>query len=119
MGSEPTSGHYCTAVLEGEFWWIFDDGNKPEKFSKVPLVVQENCYLLWLNCMPHGGAEQVFLMAEESPILTDEEKLNDIIHDPSINEDWHNKWLQAIDCLDAGILVDPGLCLVGSIHPLG
>ena len=42
LGSEPTCGHYCTAVLEGGFWWIFDDGSPPEKFEKIPKVVQEN-----------------------------------------------------------------------------
>ena len=68
-------------------WWIFDDGNSPVKFDKVPLVVQENCCLLWLNCMPHGGAEPVSLMAEESPVLSDEEKVNRIIHDLTINDD--------------------------------
>ena len=38
--------------------------------------------------------------------------MNHIIHDPSINDDWHSKWLPALDCLDTGILVDhPGLCV--------
>ena len=55
LPSEPTSGHYCTAIFEGGFWWIYDDGNAPVKFTKVPLVVQENCCLVWLNCMPHAG----------------------------------------------------------------
>ena len=71
----------------GGGWWIFDDGNPPVKFDKDPLVVQENCCLLWLNCMPHGGAEPVSLMAEESPVLSDEEKVNRIIHDLTINDD--------------------------------
>ena len=111
LGSKPTCGRYCTAVLEGGVWWIFDAGHPPGKFEKVPLVAQENCCLLWLNCMPDGGAEPVSLLTEESPILSDEEKLTNIIHDPSINDDWHHKWLQAIGGLDAGILVDhPGLC---------
>ena len=61
--------------------------------------------------MPHGGAEPVSQLAEESPILSDEEKVNHIIHDPTIHDDWHHKWLQALDSLDAGIFVDhPELC---------
>ena len=63
--------------------------------------------------MPHGGAEQVSLIANESPILSDEEKMYNIIHVhvPSIHDGWRAKWLPAIDCLDPGILVDyPGLC---------
>ena len=51
-----TSARSHPAVSEGGAWWIFDDGNSPVKFDKVPLVVQENCCLLWLNCMPHGSA---------------------------------------------------------------
>ena len=111
LGSEPTCGHYCTAVLAGGFWWVFDDGSVPEKFDRIPTVIQENCCLLWLNCTPHGGAEPVSNLTEEFPILSEEEKLAHIIHDPSINDDWHHKWLQAIDRLDADILVaHPGLC---------
>ena len=72
---------------------------------------QENSCLLWLNCTPHGGAEEVSLLEDESPILTEQEKVNNIIHDPAINDNWHGAWLHSLDLLDTQILVDnPSLC---------
>ena len=63
----PASGHYCTAVFEGGFWWIFEDGIPPVQYLTVLLEVQEDCCSLWLNCMSHGGAKHVSLIAKESP----------------------------------------------------
>ena len=111
LGAEASSGHYCTAIKDKDWWWIFDDSNEPVKFSALPLVAQENSCLLWLNCTSHGGAEEVSLMADESPILTEQEKVHNIIHDPAINDNWHGAWHQSLDLLDTQILVDnPSLC---------
>ena len=111
LGDEATSGHYCTAIKDKDWWWIFDDSKEPVKFSALPLVAQENSCLPWLNCTPHGGADEVAKMADESPILTEKEKMHNIIHDPTINDNWHGAWLRSLDLLDTKILVDnPSLC---------
>ena len=111
LGSEASSGHYNTAIKDGDSWWVYDDDHTPVKFSTLPLVAQENCCLLWLNCTPHGGAEEISPFSEESPILTDNEKVQHIIHDPAINDDWNNKWLLGLDLMDTDLLVDhPRLC---------
>lgn len=109
LGSVAKGGHYCTAVLEGGFWWIYIAGKEQVNFSLLPLIWQEDCCLLWLNWKPHRKAESISQLPEESPILTDQEKMHTIIHDPSIKDNWHSQWLPALDCLDTSISVDqPG-----------
>ena len=97
-------------------WRVVDGGSSTtgahQKFDKLPLVVQENCCLLWLNCMPRGRLNlSPNLLRNLQFCPMQRRSIVNIIHDPTINDDWHHKWLQALGSLDAGILVDhPELC---------
>ena len=97
LGSEPTCVHYCTAVYEGGGWWIFDGGMPPVKFEVVLLVEPE-------ICMSHGEAGPFSLLAEEFFILSSEEGVNHIIHEPTTLKNG-TTWFQALDPFSVGIQV--------------
>ena len=75
LGSEPSRGHYCAPVLEGGGWWIFNDGRPPEVRQATTGGAGE---LLSLVAELHAAwkAEPLSQLAEESPILSDAEKVN-------------------------------------------
>ena len=50
LGLEGPSGYHCTAIKDDGTWWVYDDVYEPVKFSALPLVVPENCSLLWMSC---------------------------------------------------------------------
>ena len=81
LGSKGGSEHYCAAILGGGNWRVYADDMESLLFGALPLVARENCCPLWLNCQPHGGAAEISKPDEESPILKDQDKVNNIIHD--------------------------------------
>ena len=33
LGAEASSGHFCTAIKDRDWWWVYDDSHDPVKFS--------------------------------------------------------------------------------------
>lgn len=75
-------------------------------FSSLPLVVQEK----WLNCMPLGGAEEIFRCWKNShPRIRRRRTTSFMIPQSMTTGTGH--WLPAIDLLHTSILVNhPSLC---------
>ena len=106
LSEEVSSGHYCAAINDQDWCWVFGGSPVLVKFLGLLRVAQENSCLLWLVCTPSGGAAAASWLADESLISITPEEVNHFIHDSDINDNWHGSGLYRLDHLDAFFLVN-------------
>ena len=58
LGDDSSSGHYRTALWDGEVWYLLDDDAPPAATPVLPDKILRNCCLLWLNSK-NGGAMEI------------------------------------------------------------
>ena len=59
LGSSPHSGHYRAAVRRQNKWYIYEDGQLPEKCIDLPDHVLQNTVLFWLHPLDGLAARDV------------------------------------------------------------
>ena len=51
IGTSPTQGHYRAALREGSVWYVYEDGQVPDRTDFLSEFIQSNVTLIWLRCL--------------------------------------------------------------------
>ena len=115
LGDDSSSGHYRTALWDGEVWYLLDDDAPPAATPVLPDKILRNCCLLWLNSK-NGGAMEIDVelpteaAGSPTPLSRDQMMMN-LKHAFSAGRPWQATWLSSIDRLDVGFLLEwPDVC---------